>query len=48
MGDLCSSILPKPHPDLGEGEVSPLFRRDGSGFSRSPKALFGCEEIEGD
>jgi hypothetical protein len=29
--------LPKPHPDLGEGGVSPFFRRDGDGFRRSPK-----------
>jgi hypothetical protein len=37
MRDLWSSRLPKPHPDLGEGGVSPFFRRDGDGFRRSSR-----------
>jgi hypothetical protein len=28
MRDLCSNRLPKPHLDLGGGQVSPFFRRD--------------------
>jgi len=37
MRSICSRRLLKPHPDLGEGEVSPFFRRDGGEFRRSPK-----------
>jgi hypothetical protein len=37
MRDLCSSRLRKLHPDLGEGEHSPFFRREGGGLRRSPK-----------
>lgn len=31
------SRLLKPHPNLGEGEGSPFFRRDEDGFRRPPE-----------
>jgi hypothetical protein len=38
--------LPRPHPDLGERDISPLFRRDGGEFRRSSKEYRNRDVIE--